>query len=109
VPFYDIFKENCIVKRNKFFGNKLIQWLWEFIFIKYRPQLLFNHLRRIRSYPYEGEARFRAMFIDIKHFEMKLKIKLLSPKCADSTNIKIFTRLEAEHELHLNIGKYNKL
>ena len=57
VPFYEIF------------SNPLIKWLWGFVFIKMKPMLLVNHLRRIRSYPFEGEARFMSFMIDLKAVE----------------------------------------
>jgi len=54
---YEIFKENNIKKRSSFFSNPLIKHLWS-IFITTKPRTCVTHLRRIRSYPYEGEARF---------------------------------------------------
>ena len=67
-----------------------------------KPMLLVNHLRRIRSYPFEGEARFRSLLIDLKSLETSFSIRLLPSYCDDTTRIKIFSRVEAEKELRLN-------
>lgn len=67
-----------------------------------KPNLILNHLRRIRSYPFEGELRFRAIMIDIKCLETKLNIRILPPCCDNSTKIRVFTRLEADKELEIN-------
>ena len=93
--------------REEFFSTKLIQWLWQFCFIQMKPQLFINHLRRVRSYPFEGEARFRALMIDIKHLEIKYKSDILPLQCLNSANIKLFTRFEAEKELEINLGRHN--
>ena len=77
VSFYDVFKDNNIEKREQFFANPLIQWLWNFSFVQMRPELLIEHLRRTRSYPFEGEARFRALMLDISLIEMKFSLKLM--------------------------------
>jgi len=67
-----------------------------------KPMLLVNHLRRIRSYPFEGEARFRSLLIDLKSLETSFSIRLLPSYCDDTTRIKIVSRDEAEKELRLN-------
>ena len=69
VPFYEIFKNNNVQMREIFFSNPLIKWLWGFVFIKMKPMLIVNHLRRIRSYPFEGEARFMSFMLDLKAVE----------------------------------------
>jgi hypothetical protein len=45
--------------------------------------------------------------IDIKYLEIKTRSLILPALCNDSTNIKLFTRAEAEKELACNLGKYN--
>jgi hypothetical protein len=37
VPFFDIYSENNAEKRHEFFKNKLIQWLWNYLFFKNYP------------------------------------------------------------------------
>lgn len=108
VSFYEIFKNNNIVMREIFFTNPLIKWLWEFVFIKMKPMLLVNHLRRIRSYPFEGEARFRSLLIDLKSLESSFTIRLLPSYCDDTKRIKVFNRDEAEKELRLSIDSTAK-
>lgn len=54
---FEIFRENNIQKRLKFFSCPVIQALWTFM-IKLKPEIVFNHLRRARSFPYKGECRF---------------------------------------------------
>jgi hypothetical protein len=68
-----------------------------------KPMVLVNHLRRIRSYPFEGEARFLSFIMDLKTAETTFKVRLLPAFCDDLKKIKIFSRVEAEKELELNI------
>ena len=97
--------------RELFFSNSLIKWLWGFVFIKMKPILLVNYLRRVRSYPFEGEARFISFMFDLVTLETSFSVRLLPAFCQDPNSIKIFSRAEAEKELQLNIkssGKLNK-
>ena len=96
------------MKREKFFSNKLILWLWDFVFFNNEKKLFKEHLKRIRSYPFEGEVRFRSLIIDIKNLESKLNIQILPDDCKNTLKIKVFTHLEAEKEARLNMGKFNK-
>jgi len=65
-----IFKENNITKRQQFFQTPIIKWLWHLLFIKNHPEALLMHLRRVRSYPYEGEERFRTIMLDMRYCEV---------------------------------------
>ena len=96
------------MKREKFFSNKLILWLWDFVFFNNEKKLFKEHLKRIRSYPFEGEVRFRSLIIDIKNIETKLGIQILPDDCKNTTNITVFTHSEAEKEATINTGKFNK-
>ena len=51
---FEIFKENNVKKRKAFFSEPLIKYLWR-MFIHYKPDAVIHHLRRTRSYPFEGE------------------------------------------------------
>ena len=51
---FEIFKENNVKKRRAFFSEPLIKYLWR-LFVHYKPDAIIHHLRRTRSYPFEGE------------------------------------------------------
>ena len=65
---YDVFLENTIKKRKAFFSEPLLKYLWKFFRI-YKPDAIVHHLRRTRSYPYEGETRYRALLESICELE----------------------------------------
>jgi hypothetical protein len=67
VPFFEIFKENNIRKRSQFFSNPLIKNLWRLVFVDLWPDLVKQHLRRLRSFSVDGEDRFRFLFMDMQH------------------------------------------
>lgn len=69
---YEIFKENNIQKRIKFFSCSLVKALWSFM-ISVKPDIVINHLRRARSFPYKGECRFQSLFNDMQEMERLLK------------------------------------
>ena len=53
----DVFKENNIKKRQLFWREPLIKWLWN-KFTDMCPDVTINHLRRTRSNPLDGEYRY---------------------------------------------------
>ena len=55
---YDIFKENNLRKRQLFFAEPLIKFLWIELFVTNKPEIIINHLRRARSHPLNGEYRY---------------------------------------------------
>ena len=65
------------------------------------------HLRRVRSYPCEGEERFRTLILDMAYCEKKCGIVLIPDAARQIRNIMTFNRAEAEEDLRTN-GKYNK-
>ena len=77
LSFNTIYKENNIKKRLKFFNTPLIKWLWELVFIRKKSEVLIMHLRRVRSYPFEGEERFRTLVLDMRYCEKQCGIVLL--------------------------------
>lgn len=70
---YEIFRENNIKKRLKFFSCPLVKALWSFM-IQVKPEIVVNHLRRARSFPYKGECRFRSLFHDMMSMEQQMKL-----------------------------------
>ena len=54
---YDIFKENNRKKRNSFFSNIFIQYLWT-IYIQEVPMNVIDILRFVKSSPHDGEFKF---------------------------------------------------
>ena len=50
LPCYEVFQENNVKKRQAFFSEPLIQYLWK-LFIFFKPQVIIHHLRRTRSFP----------------------------------------------------------
>ena len=73
---FEIFKENNVKKRTAFFSEPLIKYLWK-LFIVYKPEVIIHHLRRIRSYPYEGEMRYRTLISDMHVLENLHNVKIL--------------------------------
>lgn len=65
------------------------------------------HLRRVRSYPSEGEERFRTLILDMVYCEKKCGIRMIPEKARQIKHIITFSRAEAEIDLENN-GKYNK-
>ena len=51
-----IFRENCAKKRQEFFGEPLIQYLWTKVFMEANPDIVNVHLRRIKSERADGEV-----------------------------------------------------
>ena len=44
-----IFRENCSKKRLNFFQDPLVMYLWNQVFMKERPDIFENHMRKIKS------------------------------------------------------------
>ena len=103
---YEIFQENNVKKRRAFFTEPIIRYLWK-MFITFKPDVVIHHLRRTRSYPYDGEARYKTLMSDVKDTEKLCNVKILPD---DATNEKVITLLtpdEAEQDLK-ETGKFNK-
>jgi len=81
--------------------------MWHEVFFKKRPDLFLMHLRRIRSFPYEGEERFRTLVLDMRYVEVWCEIKIFPPSTLDCKNVKLFSRNEVEID-QLVYGKHNK-
>jgi len=99
LSFNTIYKENNIKKRILYFKTPLIQWLWKEVFIRKKPEIFIMHLRRVRSYPCEGEERFRTLILDMRYCERLCGIVLLPDLAREIKNVTLFTRKEAELDL----------
>ena len=103
---YDVFQENNVKKRRTFFSDPLMKYLWK-LFIVLKPQAIVHHLRRIRSYPLEGEQRFITIFVDMQELEKICDVKILPPEAIPGDAIKPLTQDELEMDLDEN-GKFNR-
>ena len=50
------FRENCAKKRENFFSDPLVRYLWNNIFMHEVPEVLSNHTRWIKSDPKYGDV-----------------------------------------------------
>ena len=87
---FEIFKENNVKKRRAFFSEPLIKYLWK-LFIVYKSEATIHHLRRTRSYPYEGEMRYRTLISDMHCLENLYNVKILPDYARNSNSITLFT------------------
>ena len=101
------FKENNIQKRHIFFGEPFIQFLWGELFTISRPELIINHLRRVRTHPLDGEYRYQMIVSDMLHVEQTYNMKIIPETARNGGAIKEFTPEEAEEDLAENC-KYNR-
>ena len=74
---FKIFKENNFKLREKFFRDPLIKYLWSKVFISKHPEIIVNHLRRIRSQPENGELKYERLIKDLALNEANIKCSLL--------------------------------
>jgi len=63
--------------RKIFFETPLIKWIWSNIFVMGDWPFIIGYLRRVRSEPFYGEERFKALMDDIKQVERIAKFSLL--------------------------------
>ena len=86
-----VFRENNLELRLKFFGEPLIKYLWSKIFIDDCPDVSTSHLRRIRSNTENGEMKFNRFWTDIKKMELKFNFKLLPEVARNYESTKVFS------------------
>ena len=103
---YEIFLENNVKKRRAFFKEPLIRYLWK-MFTELKPDVIIHHLRRTRSNPYDGEARYKAILEDIIISELHCNFKILPEQARQDSAITLFTPDEAEFDL-IETGKFNR-
>lgn len=65
-----------------------------------------HYLRKVRSYPYEGEVRFLKLFIDLKRCEFVCNTQLLPQYASQSDSIALFSRTETLTEITMT--RYNQ-
>ena len=63
--FAEVFRENNVAIRNKFYSDPLIKHLWQHIFLAECPDTCISHLRRIRSQEEQGEDKFKRFLTDV--------------------------------------------
>ena len=103
-----IFRENCNLKRSKFFMDPLIKFLWNNIFMLEAPDIVHNHLRAIRSDPSYGEDPTRKLVQCFNHLNETFGAKftpLTQP--LNHMNVLVFSDKEYLEYLQEN-GKFNK-
>ena len=105
--FAQVFRENNLEIRHKFFQEPLIQYLWSEIFIKVCPEVSVAHLRRIRSHSENGDLKFNRFMTDVKKMEVKVNVKILPDICRDEKSTTVFSEKEKIDDLFDN-AKYNK-
>jgi len=63
--FAEVFRENNVAIRNKFYSDPLVKYLWQHIFLDECPEICVSHLRRIRSQEEQGEDKYKRFLSDI--------------------------------------------
>ena len=105
--FAEVFRENNVAIRNKFYSDPLIKHLWQHIFLVECPDTCISHLRRIRSQEEQGEDKFKRFLTDVGQIELALNFKMLPDDARKEENTKVFSKEEELADLMEN-GKYNK-
>ena len=86
LAFYDVFIVNNAERREAFFSSPLIQYLWK-LMLALKPDIVIHHLRRTRSYPHDGEARYVTLIADIQDLETCSNSNLLPDGALDNLSI----------------------
>ena len=105
--FAEVFRENNVAIRNKFYSDPLIKYLWEHIFLTECKDICINHIRRIRSQEEQGEDKFKRFLADLAQIEQTLNFKMIPDEARLDQNTQVFSKEEELNDLMLN-GKYNK-
>ena len=61
-----VFRENCVKNRQDFFSEPIIQFLWTKVFLEENPDLVSNHLRRLKSEREDGDIAVAKFIKSIK-------------------------------------------
>ena len=69
------------------------------MFILKHPDIIVNHLRRIRSQPENGEVKYQRLFKDLSLNESNFKCSLLPESMKNGDSVKVFTEEEAFEDL----------
>ena len=101
------FRENCAKKREDFFSDPLVRYLWNNIFMHEVPEVLSNHTRWIKSDPKYGDIAIQKFVICLKQLE-KCNIRFSHDgSSVDVNSIELFSQTEV-HNYLVNNGKFNK-
>lgn len=57
-----------------------------------QPDAILNYCRKVRSYPQEGEERFRALYDDLRLIEKQLNLRLIPNNMQSADCVTLFTR-----------------
>ena len=93
-------------KRRAFFSEPFLQHLWK-LFVGLKPDVLIQHLRRTRSFPNEGEARYKMLLEDIQVTEKLCNFKIIPDNALGDHVITRLTPSEFDQDLD-EVGKFNK-
>lgn len=92
---YDIFKENNRKKRNSFFSNSFIQYLWT-IYIQEVPMNVIDILRFVKSIPHDGEFKFEVFMDEILALEREHNLTIVPHGANNRNKILPFTSQEQQ-------------
>ena len=105
--FAQVFRENNVALRNKFYADPLVKHLWSQIFVVECEETCVAHLRRIRSQAEQGEIKFERLLKDMGQFEVDFNFKILPDSARNEENTRVFTKEEEYEDMVKNI-QYNK-
>ena len=80
--------------------------MWN-LFLALKPEIVTFHLRKTRSYPSDGEARFAMLVSDIQETERACDIQIIPDEALAANAITLLTPTEIELDLQ-EAGKFNK-
>ena len=66
-----VFRENTSKKRRAFFSEPLVKYLWQKIFMPAHPNLVKNHLRRIKSEAADGNVAVARFLESVQKLEQE--------------------------------------
>ena len=66
-----VFRENTSKKRRAFFSEPLVKYLWQKIFMPANPNLVKNHLRRIKSEAADGNVAVARFLESVQKLEQE--------------------------------------
>jgi hypothetical protein len=76
--------------------------------ITVKPEIVVNHLRRARSFPYKGECRFKSLFEDMMSMEQQMKLQIIPEEGRNPKNIRLFNMNEIYEDLKTNAKYRNR-
>ena len=101
------FRENCAKKREDFFSDPLVKYLWNNIFIQEQPEIFQSHLRWILSDSKYGEIAIAKFVMCLRKLEACLAKFTPDGSLVEINSIKKFEQAEM-HDYLVKNGKFNK-